>query len=252
LGVKSIALHLNERGLTTRDGGRWGVSSVHHILTRTTYFGEHRFNTRDSKTGDFKADDEHVVMPIPPIIGREQFDAVQRLMTNRNPRTVHSRFVSGSTLLGGICFCGICGGAMTLRTGKSGQYRYYTCCSRARTGPKGRGGLTVPMNQVDNAVIDYLENRFLSVERLTDVLGNIIDERDRWVQRRYDHVGVLRKRATDAEAKLHRLLTAVEEGVMDASDRHSRTASRSSRRPGTPPRRKLTTPPKPSNALGRC
>ena len=47
LGIKSITTHLNERNIRTRDGGRWGIASVHQILTRTTYIGEHRFNTRD-------------------------------------------------------------------------------------------------------------------------------------------------------------------------------------------------------------
>ena len=34
--VKSIAKHLNERKLYTRTGGRWGVGTVHRILTRRT------------------------------------------------------------------------------------------------------------------------------------------------------------------------------------------------------------------------
>jgi len=42
--------------------------------------------------------------------------------------------VSGPNLLTGICHCGNCGGAMTLRTGKNGRYRYYACSIRARQG----------------------------------------------------------------------------------------------------------------------
>ncbi|ABQ71641.1 hypothetical protein Swit_5028 (plasmid) [Rhizorhabdus wittichii RW1] len=38
------------------------------------------------------------------------------------------------TLLKGICFCEKCGGAMTIRTGKGGRYRYYTCSIKARQG----------------------------------------------------------------------------------------------------------------------
>lgn len=36
----------------------------------------------------------------------------------------------GPILLIGICFCTACGGAMTLRTGKSGRYRYYIAAPR--------------------------------------------------------------------------------------------------------------------------
>ena len=55
MGVKSIAKHLNESGIRTRDGGRWGVDAVHKVLTRTTYIGRHRFNTKFWKTRERKA-----------------------------------------------------------------------------------------------------------------------------------------------------------------------------------------------------
>ena len=56
MGIKSITKHLNERNIRTRDGGRWDIASVHQILKRTTYIGEHRFNTRDHKTRAAKPD----------------------------------------------------------------------------------------------------------------------------------------------------------------------------------------------------
>lgn len=40
-------------------------------------------------------------------------------------------------LLTGTCYCGNCGGAMTLRTGKNGRYRYYACSIKARQGETG-------------------------------------------------------------------------------------------------------------------
>jgi DNA invertase Pin-like site-specific DNA recombinase len=46
MGVKSIAKYLNDSGIRTRDGGRWGVDAVHKVLTRTTYVDRHRFNTK--------------------------------------------------------------------------------------------------------------------------------------------------------------------------------------------------------------
>jgi DNA invertase Pin-like site-specific DNA recombinase len=46
MGVKAITCYLNERRIFTRDGGRWGLASIHQLLTRATYIGEHRFNKR--------------------------------------------------------------------------------------------------------------------------------------------------------------------------------------------------------------
>jgi len=132
MGVKSIATHLNASGIRTRDGGRWGVDAVHKVLTRTTYIGRHRFNTKFWKTRECKAETEVVEMAVPAIVDKEEFEVVQMLLKSRSPAMTAPRIVSGPTLLTGICFCAACGGAMTLRTGKSGRYRYYTCCTKAR------------------------------------------------------------------------------------------------------------------------
>src|SRR5258708_35416896 len=65
MGVKSIATHLNASGIRTRDGGRWGIDAVHKVLTRTTYVGRHRFNTKFWKTRERKAETEIVEMAVP-------------------------------------------------------------------------------------------------------------------------------------------------------------------------------------------
>src|SRR2546426_1392949 len=85
MGVKSIAKHLNEAGIRTRDGRRWGVDAVHKVLTRTTYIGRHRFNTKFWKTRERKPDGEVVEMAVPPIIGAAEFEAVQALLKTRSP-----------------------------------------------------------------------------------------------------------------------------------------------------------------------
>ena len=150
MGVKSIVAHLNASGIRTRDGGRWGVDAVHKVLTRTTYIGRHRFNTKFWKTRERKAETEIVEMAVPAIVDKDEFEVVQMLLKSRSPAMVAPRIVSGPTLLTGICFCAACGGAMTLRTGKSGRYRYYTCCTKARQGETGCPGRTVPMEKLDN------------------------------------------------------------------------------------------------------
>jgi hypothetical protein len=58
MGVKSITNHLNAAGIRTRDGGRWGIDAVHKVLTRTTYIGRHRFNTKFWKTRERKPETE--------------------------------------------------------------------------------------------------------------------------------------------------------------------------------------------------
>ncbi|WP_454850465.1 recombinase family protein [Rhizobium binxianense] len=221
LGIKSITTHLNDRNIRTRDGGRWGIAAVHQILTRTTYIGQHRFNTHDHKTRAPKPEAEHAIMKVPPIITEAEFKTVQEVLRSRSPKWVAPRTVSGPILLTGICFCASCGGAMTLRTGKGsagGMYRYYTCSTTARQGKKGCGGLSVPMDKLDRAVADHLEWRILDPHRLTMMMDQLLERREEWTERRRGHIAELRKRQAEAEAKLKRLYEAIENGLVNMAD----------------------------------
>jgi site-specific DNA recombinase len=218
MGVKSIAKHLNESSIRTRDGGRWGVDAVHKVLTRTTYVGRHRFNTKYWKTRERKPEAEVVEMAVPPIIDAAEFEAAQTLLKTRCPALTAPRIVSGPTLLTGICFCAACGGAMTLRTGKSGRYRYYTCSTKARQGETGCKGRTVPMEKLDSVVAEHIEQRLLQPKRLEEILSAVLHRRKESAERRTTHIAELRKRASEAEAKLKRLYDAIENGIADVSD----------------------------------
>lgn len=217
MGVKNIVSYLNSRRIFTRDGGRWGIGQVHRILTRRTYMGEHEFNKR-SKTKELKPVSEVVFVPVPPIIDRETFDAVQKLLKARNPKVTPARVISGPTLLTGLIQCAKCGGAMTIRTGKGGRYRYYACSTKARQGPTACEGMAVPMEKLDNLVVDHLENRLLQPERLETVLSAILDRREERAERRREHITELNKRATESDLRLKRLYDAIEAGVADLDD----------------------------------
>ena len=164
MGVKNIVTYPNSRRIFTRDGGRWGIGQVHRILTRRTYRGEHEFNKR-TKTKELKLRAEIVVVPVPPIIDPETFDAVQARLKARNPKVMPARVISGPTMLTGLIHCAKCGGAMTIRTGKGGRYRYYACSTRAQQGPTACAGMAIPMEKLDDLVADHLETRLLQPER---------------------------------------------------------------------------------------
>ena len=142
----------------------------------------------------------------------------RRLLEDFHLAMTAPRIVSGPTLLTGICFCAACGRAMTLRTGKSGQYRYYTCSTKARQGETGCKGRTVPMERLDTLVADHIEQRLLQPKRLEQILSTVLNRREERAERRAVHITQLRKRAAEAEAKLKRLYDAIENGVADLAD----------------------------------
>ncbi|CAN5232014.1 recombinase family protein [soil metagenome] len=217
MGVKAIVSHLNARRIFTRDGGRWGIGQLHRILTRRTYIGEHEFNKR-SKTKELKPVSEIVTVPVPPLIDLETFDAVQAHLKARNPKVTPPRVVSGPTLLTGICFCAKCGGAMTIRTGKGGRYRYYTCSIKARQGETGCSGRSIPMEKLDTIVASHIEDRLLQPDRLEEVLASVLDRRHERAERRQEHIAELNRRAAETDLRLKRLYDAIESGVADITD----------------------------------
>ncbi|SEE64462.1 Recombinase zinc beta ribbon domain-containing protein [Rhizobiales bacterium GAS188] len=219
MGMRMIAQHLNKRGIRTATGGRWGTGAVHQILTRTTYIGQHRFNVYSWRKKMEKPENEVVDVTVPAIIDKSEFDAVQEALRARSPQLKAPRFACGSTLLGGICFCADCGGAMSLRTsGKAEHYRYYTCCTKARQGRSGCRGRTIPMRVLDQLVVEHVETRLLSQERLTDLLAALLERRQARAKRIEDRVILLKKQAAEADAKLTRLYAAIESGLADLQD----------------------------------
>jgi site-specific DNA recombinase len=243
MGVKNIVSYLNGNRIFTRDDGCWGIGQVHRILTRRTRMGEHEFNKR-SKSKELKPVSELVVVPAPPIIDRETFDTVQKLLKAWHPTVTPSAVISGPTLLTGLIHCAKCGGAMTIRTGKGGRYRYYACSTKARQGPTACDGMAVPMDKLDDLVASHLEERLLQPDRLETILATMLDRRQERSERQCEHIAELNRRAGESETRLKRLYDAIGAGVAGLEDQRSRTASTASRPPAV--RRKPTrSAPKP-------
>ena len=93
---------------------------------------------------------------------------------------------------------------MTLRAGKSGRYRYYTCSTKARQGETGCTGRTVPVEKLDTLVADHIERRLLQPTRLEEILSSVLDRREERAERRATHIAELRKRTAKVDAKLER------------------------------------------------
>lgn len=218
MGVKAVTSWLNERGYRTRGGAKWGIGPLHLILTRATYKGEHRFNRKVWKTRETKPEKDQIAIEVDAIIDPATFDAVQSALKSRNPKVTAPRVVSGPILLTGLATCATCGGGMTLRTGKSGRYRYYTCATCAQRGKSACKGRSIPMDKLDRLVSEQLAERLLTPERTEKLLSSLMQ---RQTSRNSDHaqrIAALRAKLGDAEARLTRLYNAIEAGVADASD----------------------------------
>ncbi|XYD06872.1 recombinase family protein [Methylobacterium sp. NMS12] len=221
LGVKALTCWLNENGYRTRVGARYGVATVHGMLTNRMYIGESTFNRRDSKTLVEKPKGEHVQVEVPAIVDRAEFEAVQATLKAHNPRATPARVVTGPILLTGLATCATCSGPMTMRTGtsKSGRvYTYYSCSTHGRQEKTGCAGRSIPMGKLDTLVTDHLVSELLQPDRLRATLASLWALRAERSAEVDGRVVALRKEVTAAEDKLKRLYTMVEDGVTDLDD----------------------------------
>ena len=219
MGVKKIVSWLNERGYAYR-GKPFHISNINDVLRRTTYMGLHYFNQTNSRTGERRPRGEWVAMEVPPIIAEEEFQAVQARLAERNPRRLPPRVVSGPTLLIGIAKCGCesCQGALTIRTGKSGQYRYYACSRRATRGATVCAGQSIRMEKLDGLVLDALDRRLLQPERLRDLLSAFLDHSEASNEKRRQDLTLLRSEKTQTEGAINRLYELIEQGLASPAD----------------------------------
>ncbi|QDC02791.1 zinc ribbon domain-containing protein [Mesorhizobium sp. 8] len=97
--------------------------------------------------------------------------------------------------------------------------RYYTCSTRARQGRTGCQGPAVPMDRLDDAVIDFLRSTLLVPQRIEALMTPLLAHREDWTDRRRQHVVKLRAQADEAERKLRNLYEAVENGMFVSTDR---------------------------------
>ena len=107
---------------------------------------------------------------------------------------------------------------MTLRTGKSGRYRYYTCATCAQKGKAACEGRSIPMEKLDRLVTERLADQLLTPERVGNLLAGLLE---RQATRDEDHssrLNALRAKVADADSRLGRLYAAIENGVADLSD----------------------------------
>lgn len=221
LGTKEVVKRLNALGERTKRGARFGVGTLHGILTNRTYIGEGIFNRRDSRTLKVKPASEHVIVEVPAIIDRDEFEAVQSMLKLRNPKVTPPRVVTGPILLTGLATCATCQGGMTLRTGTSKNgtvHRYYTCSNAARAGKSVCKGRSIRMDTLDELVIEHLSDRLFNPARLTELLTAISANRAAKATEVDGRIIRLHGELTEVENRLKRIYTMVEEGIVEMDD----------------------------------
>jgi site-specific DNA recombinase len=215
LGVKGIAAHLNERGLTMR-GSRWKRTIIHEMLTNRLYLGEYTFNKIEAKTRRLKPESEWITFQIEPIITPDTFAQVKQRLADRSPDKVPPRIVNAPTLLTGFIKCGSCGANMTIATGKSGRYRYYKCSNRINNLAKGSDcqSNNIPMEKLDGLILEAVANRVFTPERVEIMMKELQHNLKNSCTDHDEQLKKLTKELNANKQHTERLYEAVEKGLL--------------------------------------
>ena len=165
LGLKKIATHLNQQGLTYR-GKKWTTNTVDRLLNNSIYYGYRVFG-KNRNGADPKC--QPIVMKVPPIIEKEQFDRVTSLLKSRRPGKNPKRNVQSYHILTGLLKCGECNSDYRITTGKSGAYKYYKCGQKVNVDVNCCSGRNIPKDAIEREVIEGLKQYLLVPERLLSI-----------------------------------------------------------------------------------
>ena len=123
-----IARYLNERGIPTATGGKWGKNSFQWLFSNRKYLGIYTFQGTEIKGG------------VPQIIDEQLFEDVQAVLRKYAAAPSRGKAVE-EYILSDKLICGLCGHKMTGVSGTSRNktmHNYYKCCGTSKQGCRKR------------------------------------------------------------------------------------------------------------------
>lgn len=209
MGMKAIAMKLNEEGCWPGRVKRWNKTHIHRLLTNPIYKGTKLYNENARDEQWLSRPAELITIPVPAIVTPEEFDALTEQLQRKDPRRGTSKAFSSPLLLSGIAFCA-CGAHMTLSTGRNrfGQtYRYYHCGREDRSGKIDCDGPRVPESTLDEMVIDSVITQVLDPQRIRTLLEKLREQLVKEEFQREGHAQALRDRLKEAEMAFENVYT---------------------------------------------
>ena len=236
-GFRRIARILNSRGIRKRDrsgdpGGTFAPTVVRSILKNPIYKGLLIWNrTKDILTRDGRRlkrplpQEEWVVCEIPElaIVSEELWEAAQkRFEENKklskgvgkgtNKGVGRPRMTS---FLRGLVECAECGAKFVVRGSRGGShYRYFVCGKRIQRGEAVCSNKTsIRVERLEQVVIEMLKEKVYEPEAFRYLVYKAAEEVERRLKRRLGSLKKLMRKKRAIEAKIGRLVDAIESGV---------------------------------------
>lgn len=218
-GACSVAAALHADGSRTPRGKPWQKQSVLHILRNEVYTGVSEWGRARAgllahrPSEPVRAEDTH-----PPLVSREDFEAVGRLLTERTRERVHPRRLGSSYLLSGLLWCGHCRAPFIGHPAKGGEHHYYGCQRKMKTGAAACPSKLLPQGEAERVVIDLLRREVFTPTRLAELSALVNADLAAAADTTNAELASIDAQLADARARLGRLYAALETGALDLSE----------------------------------
>jgi len=201
--VRSIMKYLNEQNINTskrgrnREGKKWAVSSLNHILRNTSYIGKFVYGkTKTVGYGKTKkevireeSDDGFIEIKVPSIVSPALFKKAQVKLDGNSKAWRKMQTLRHTYILKGLLHCGVCGKYMFSGTGHNSGYSYYRCNSiNHKEDVKNCTNPTLKGNYVEALVISELQklldggNKSRMREMVDRFKNSLQEQTDKYIQ----------------------------------------------------------------------
>jgi len=197
--LEQLETQARRMGLTTKQGNKLHISTIHRILNNSFYYGKFEWpeNSGEWHRGNHKK-----------MITVNEFQTVQEIIT----RKTKARFKKHDINYRGLMTCECCGGAITASkitkkqlNGNVHEYIYYHCGKKVDRDCKQRS-CPLKENELEKQVMDILEKIEIPQDIYTWAMGELQQENDLEKEARQKMVSAHRKNYDREVNKIHGLI----------------------------------------------
>lgn len=226
LTYSDIVNELNKLGYKTKRGTDFSKSGLNKILSNEKYCGTYVFNQYANKNmngkrnSTVKKNEDEIIRiedGMPAIISKEDFEAVQKIMS-QNKIARGTRKAKVNYLLSGIIKCGECGYAMhgnKRPSGTDGEYISYRCgCKKSKNLCTNSEIRREPLEEY---ILSELETRLLSDEVIPEIVKYVNAKLVREEKQEGDRLQALQSKLEQTDKEINNIINAIMAGMNSVS-----------------------------------
>ena len=205
-GSQDIHKKLNDLGIPSPTGGKWGKSKVYDMLRDPVYKGTSVYPKHPQPGQEqLRIDNNH-----PAIISPEQFDRIQDILDSRSPDVINPRQAGSPQLLAKLGECNLCTATMVPRPSK--DYCYYTCFTRHEETKAVCDCPRRPVEDMDQRLMNAVLDDILTESNVRDAITHIRAFIQEHSADEFKEIKSIERNLADVETQAERLMIAYETG----------------------------------------